>query len=175
MSLPPWVAGVSSTELPFLGGPGTRDQLLETFRRESDPGARVTALRALIALEVAERRSGSGAADLAKLLESCASDPGEEDVVRGAAVIGLPFVSMARARVVLPGLLDSSSLIRSRALDLLEAITFLEMASFHQPADPSLRELRAALRKQVADLVDDPATSPENRSRAEALLKNPEP
>src|SRR5581483_11902625 len=115
MSLPPWIAGVPSKELPLLGALGSREQLLEAFRRESDPVARATALRALIAMEVHERRSGSGSADLEKLLESSAADPREPDVVREAAVIGLPFVSMARARAALPGLLESSPLLRARA------------------------------------------------------------
>jgi hypothetical protein len=170
MSLPPWVAGVLPKEIPLLGALGSREKLQEVFRGDSDPVARATALKALIALEVNERRSGSGAADLAKLLESCAGDPREPDVVREAAVIGLPFVSMSRTRAALPGLLDSSPLLRARAIDLLEAITFLEMASFRQPKEQLSRELRAALRSHVAHLVDNPRTSPESRSRAQALL-----
>src|SRR5204862_3197649 len=104
-------------------------------------------------------------ADLAKLLESSAADPREPDVVREVAVIGLPFVSLARAQAALPGLLDSSPLLRARAIDLLEAITFLEMASFRQPKDQLSGELRAALRSHVVRLVDDPITTPENRTR----------
>ena len=172
MNLPPWVAGVPPKNLPLLDVLGSRGQLLEAFRHGSDPAARATALNALVALEVNERRSGSGSADLAKLLEICAADPREADKVREAALIGLPFVSMARARAAIPGLLDSSLLLRARAIDLLEAITFLEMASLGRPKDPLSEELRAALRSHVARLVEDPATSPERRNRGQALLED---
>jgi hypothetical protein len=172
MSLPPWVSGAPSKDLPLLDALGSRGQLLEAFRHESDPVARATALSALVALEVNERRSGSDSADLAKLLENCAADPREADKVREAALIGLPFVSMACARAAIPGLLDSSRLLRARAVDLLEAITFLEMASLGRPKDSLSEELRAALRSHVARLVEDPTTSPECRNRARALLEH---
>jgi hypothetical protein len=159
-------------DLPLLDALGSRGQLLEAFRHGSDPVARATALNALVALEVNERRSASGSADLAKLLENCAADPRQADQVREAALIGLPFVSMARARAAFPGLLDSSPLLRARAIDLLEAITFLEMASFGRPKEPLSEELRAALRSHVARLVEDPTISPECRNRAQALLEH---
>lgn len=163
MSLPPWAAGVPSPDLPLLDAPGPGGQFLETFRRESDPQTRATALRGLIAMEVGERRAGS---ELAKLLESCAADCREPDVVREAAAIGLPFVSMERAQAALPELLDTSPPVRARAIDLLEAVTFLEKASSTKVSV----ELRAVLAKHVAARVADPATSPENRRRGEALL-----
>jgi len=147
MSLPPW-------------------ELHEAFRRESDPQARATVLRTLIAMVVGERRSGADAAGLAKLLETCAADSLEPDVVREAAVVGLPFVSMDRAKAVLPGLLESSPPVRARAIDLLEAITFLEKAS----AAPIPVELRAILVKHVGVRVADSATAPEERRRGEEIL-----
>ena len=166
MSLPPWATGVPSRDLPMLGALGSREQLLEAFRRESDPAARAMALKALIALEFGERRGGSEAADLARFLEACAADCQEPNAVREAAAIGLPFVSMARAQAALPGLLESAPPVRARAIDLLEAVTFLEKAS----AATVSRELRAVLIRHVGVRVADPATSSEDRKRGEALL-----
>ena len=159
MSLLPWGR-------PLPGAFGSRDQLQEAFRRESDPQARATALKALVALEVGERRGGADSQSLAQLLETCAADYREPDVVREAAAIGLPFVSMHRATAVLPELLESSPPVRSRAIDLLEAITFLEKASGAMVSD----ELRVILLKHVAVRVADPGTSPLDRLRGEALL-----
>jgi hypothetical protein len=166
VSLPPWATGVPSRDLPLLGALGSREQLLETFRRETDPVLRATVLRALVALEVGERRAGFDSGSLAKLLETCAADGREPDVVRGAAAIGLPFVSMDRAKEALPELLESSPPVRARAIDLLEAVTFLEKSS----ATAVSVELRAVLVKHVAVRVSDPATSPEDRKRGQALL-----
>lgn len=167
MNLPPWAAGVPFTDLPLLRSLGSRDQLLEVFRRETDPLARAAALKALVAIELGERRSGSEGTGLARLLESCAGDPREAEVVRQGAAIGLPFVSLDRAKKALPELLESSPPVRARAIDLLEAVTFLEKASAAQVS----AELRAVLEMHVARRIADPATSPEDRERGEALLR----
>lgn len=169
MSLPRWPAGALEPDFPVLVALGSREQLYETFGRESDPQTKRTLLRALIALEVGQRRSGGASATLATLLESCAADSWEADAVREAAAIGLPFVSMARAQAALPGLLDSSPAVRSRAIDLLEAVTFLENAF----ADANSAELRAILTSLVRARIADPATSSEDRKRGEALLIHP--
>jgi hypothetical protein len=166
MSLPPCATGVLSRGLPLLHSLGSREELHQAFGRESDPQARATVLRTLIAMEVGERRSGADAAGFAKFLESCAADCLESDVVREAAAIGLPFVSMDRAEAVLPELLESSPPVRARAIDLLEAITFLEKAS----AATVPVGLRAILVKHVGVRIADPATSPEERRRGEVLL-----
>ncbi len=170
--MPSWANGIPAWEPPLLGALGSKEELLEAFRRESDPTLRVTALRALIALEVGQRRSDSGAAELSRLLESCAADIREADIVREAAILGLPFVSLEAARKALPELLSSSMLLRGRAIDLLEAMTFLAKAAFEESSRHSTDQLRDVLVKYVADIVADPATSSEDRARARCLLVN---
>jgi SAM-dependent methyltransferase len=154
---------VSSESLPI--------ELVEAFRHESDPARRATALQALVALEVGSRRSGSGAAELVSLLETCAMDAAEPKAVREAAIIGLVFVSLERARKILPPLLEFSTDLRARSIDLLEAVTFLERASSLGALGPAAVDLRSILRKHVAELVADPNTPPETREKGRTLIQ----
>jgi SAM-dependent methyltransferase len=147
-------------------------ELLEAFRQKSDAGRRATALQALVALEVGARQGGAGGAQLVGLLEASAMDVAEPKAVREAAIIGLMFVSPDRARKILPPLLESSSDIRARSIDLLEAVTFLERASSLGAAGPVAVELRSILRKHVAEIVADPRTSAEDREKGRALLQS---
>ena len=147
--------------------------LVEAFRHESDAARRATALQALVASEVGARRSGSGAAELVGLLENSAVDPAEPKVVREAAIIGLVFVSLERARRIIPPLLESSADLRARSVDLLEAVTFLERVSSLGASGPAAMELRSILRKHVAELVADPNTASESREKGRALLQIP--
>jgi SAM-dependent methyltransferase len=145
--------------------------LVEAFRHESDAARRAMALQALVASEVGSRRSGSGAAELAGLLETTAMDAAEPKAVRDAAIIGLVFVSLERARKILPPLLEASSDIRARSIDLLEAVTFLERTSSLGASSPAAVELRSILRNHVAELVADPNTPAEGREKGRALLQ----
>jgi SAM-dependent methyltransferase len=147
------------------------EDLVESFRHESDAARRATALQALVALEVSVRRSGSGAAALVSLLENCAMDRAEAKAVREAAIIGLVFVSLERARKVIPQLLNSAADLRARSVDLLEAVTFLESVSSIGASGPEAVELRSILRHHAAELVADPNTLSETREKGRALLQ----
>jgi hypothetical protein len=163
MSVLDWLAATPSVD-------GSREALYEAFRRESDEGRRATALRALVALEVGSRRSGSDSARLLALLESCAADEKEPLAIRKAAITALPFVSIGRARAIIPGLLESSSCLRNTAIDVLEAVSFLEKALTLGASIPAAAELRRNLRNYVAEVIDGPETPPEDRARGLALL-----
>jgi hypothetical protein len=81
------------------------------------------------------------------------------------------FVSLERARKILPPILEFSTDLRARSIDLLEAVTFLERASSLGASGPLAVELRSILRKHAAELVADPNTPLETREKGRALLQ----
>jgi hypothetical protein len=170
-----WPRGIPPLDDPAFCALGSKDSLCETIRDESDPVRRSTAIRALVALEIATPRRDGRSERLSHILETIAIDPNQPNLVREAAVTGLPFVSIERARAVLPSLLGGAPL-RAKAIDLLEAIHFLEKCAAAMPseralgANHALGELRSYLTGRIFELVADPATSPEERMRGQVIL-----
>ena len=173
MSQPVWASGVPPIEDPILGALGTVDSLLPEIQHQSDPARRAVAIRSLAALHAAAPRSGSSTERAGETLASIARDGAQPDVVREAALLALPFVSMDQTLATVPDLMRDP-MLRSPWVALLEVILFLEKREAAMPTackvSDSLSRLRTLLTGRVIEVVADLDTSEDVRSRGQRVL-----